>query len=150
MTDSGIHVAAGIHTALSGISGGLCFQAASFPAPKSCAEFQRVSIFFVLTCGHGVVVGAIRYAESKDGKKTEKHHEIDFVVNMGMNRVYIQSALSLSDDEKRQQEITPLRKSGDFFRKIVVTGGNSKPHLDEQGIQYTGVIPFLLDKDSMK
>lgn len=99
--------------------------------------------------GYSVDVGAIRYAESKDGKKTEKHHEIDFVVNMGMNRVYIQSALSISDDEKRQQEITPLLKSGDFFRKIVVTGGNSKPHMDEQGIQYTGVIPFLLDKNSI-
>ena len=95
--------------------------------------------------GYNVDVGAIRYAESKDGKKVEKHHEIDFVVNMGMNRVYIQSAFSISDDEKRQQEITPLLKSGDFFKKIVVTGGNSKPHMDELGIQYIGVIPFLLD-----
>ncbi len=100
--------------------------------------------------GYSVDVGAIRYAESKDGKKTEKHHEIDFVVNMGMNRVYIQSALSITDNEKKQQEITPLLKSGDFFKKIVITGGNSKPHLDEQGIQYTGVIPFLLDKDSLR
>ena len=100
--------------------------------------------------GYSVDVGAIRYAESMDGKKTEKHHEIDFVVNMGMNRVYIQSALSITDNEKKQQEITPLLKSGDFFKKIVITGGNSKPHLDEQGIQYTGVIPFLLDKDSLR
>ena len=99
--------------------------------------------------GYNVDVGAVRYAESKDGKKVEKHHEIDFVVNMGMNRVYIQSALSVSDDEKKQQEITPLLKSGDFFKKIVVTDGNGKPHMDELGIQYTGVIPFLLDPNSI-
>ena len=99
--------------------------------------------------GYSVDVGAIRYAETKDGKKVEKHHEIDFVVNMGMNRVYIQSAFSISDDEKKHQEITPLLRSGDFFKKIVVTGGNSKPHMDELGIRYIGVIPFLLDPDSI-
>lgn len=99
--------------------------------------------------GYSVDVGTIRYAESKDGQKAEKNHEVDFVVNMGMNRVYIQSALSIFDEEKRKQEITPLLKSGDFFRKIVVTGGNSRPHFDEQGIQYIGVIPFLLDPESI-
>ncbi len=98
--------------------------------------------------GYSVDVGAVRFAETKDGKKTEKTHEIDFVVNLGMKKVYIQSALSVSDPEKKQQEITPLLRSGDFFQKIVVTGGNSKPHMDENGILYVGIIPFLLDMES--
>jgi len=99
--------------------------------------------------GYSVDVGAIRFAQMKDGKKVEKMHEIDFVVNMGMKKVYIQSAFSIADPDKRQQEITPLLKSGDFFKKIVITSGNSKPHMDENGISYIGIIPFLLDPDSI-
>ena len=99
--------------------------------------------------GYSVDVGSIRFAETKDGKKVEKNHEIDFVVNMGMKKVYIQSAFSIADAEKKEQEITPLLKSGDFFKKIVVTAGNSKPHMDENGISYIGIIPFLLDPDSI-
>ena len=99
--------------------------------------------------GYSVDVGTIRFAETKDGEKVEKNHEIDFVVNMGMKKVYIQSAFSIADAEKRKQEITPLLKSGDFFKKIVVIAGNSKPHLDENGIGYIGIIPFLLNPDSI-
>ncbi|MBR4474947.1 MAG: ATP-binding protein [Oscillospiraceae bacterium] len=99
--------------------------------------------------GYSVDVGAIRFAETKEGKKVEKMHEIDFVVNMGMKKVYIQSAFSIADEEKKKQEIIPLLRSGDFFKKIVVTAGNSKPHMDENGICYTGIIPFLLNPDSI-
>lgn len=99
--------------------------------------------------GYNVDVGAIRFAEMKDGKKVEKMHEIDFVVNLGMKKVYIQSAFSIADSDKKKQEITPLLKSGDFFKKIVVTAGNSKPHVDDNGICYTGIIPFLLNADSI-
>ncbi len=95
--------------------------------------------------GYSVDVGAVRFAEMKDGKKIEKQHEIDFVVNMGRKKVYIQSAFRIDEPEKRQQEILPLLKSGDFFQKIVVTSGSGKPHMDDNGILYTGVIPFLLD-----
>ena len=99
--------------------------------------------------GYSVDVGTVRYAEIKDGKKIEKNHEIDFVVNMGMKKVYIQSAFSVEEEEKRKQEITPLLKSGDFFKKIVVTSGNIKVHTDENGINYIGIIPFLLNPNSI-
>ena len=99
--------------------------------------------------GYAVDVGAVRYAVMDGGKKREAQHEIDFVVNMGMKKVYIQSAFRIDDEEKRRQEITPLLKSGDFFKKIVVTSGSARPHMDDNGILYTGVIPFLLDGDSL-
>ena len=41
----------------------------------------------------------------------------------------------------------PLRKTGDSFRKIVVTGDYQDPWKDESGVMYVGVIPFLLDKE---
>lgn len=99
--------------------------------------------------GYQVDVGTVRYAETVGNQKTEKQHEINFVVNMGMKKVYIQSAFRVDDPEKRKQEITPLLKSGDFFKKILVTSGNSKPHMDDHGILYMGVIPFLLDEQSL-
>ena len=100
--------------------------------------------------GYAVDVGTVRYAETKGGRKTEKQHEIDFVVNLGMKKVYIQSAFRIDGDEKRRQEITPLLKSGDFFKKIVVTSGSTKPNMDDNGILYAGIIPFLLDKNSIE
>ena len=39
----------------------------------------------------------------------------------------------------------PLRRSGDFFRKMVVTSGYSSLCISDEGIVYVGVIPFLLD-----
>ena len=100
--------------------------------------------------GYAVDVGTVRYAETRDGKKTEKQHEIDFVVNLGTKKVYIQSAFRIDDEEKRRQEVLPLLKSGDFFKKIVVTSGSARPHMDDNGIQYEGIIPFLLDENSIE
>ena len=90
----------------------------------------------------GVVPIASRDAE---GRQSVVQHEIDFVVNLGVGKVYVQSAFRIPDEEKRAKETLPLRKSGDFFRKIVVTDGFQRPLSDEDGIVTVGVIPFLLD-----
>ena len=71
-------------------------------------------------------------------------YEIDFVVNIGNNKIYIQSALNIDTPEKKEQETFSLRHTGDFFRKIVVLGGSQKPWTDNDGVMYIGVIPFLL------
>lgn len=55
------------------------------------------------------------------------------------------SALNVATPEKRAQETFSLKNTGDFFRKIVVLDGNSKLWIDEDGVMYIGVIPFLLE-----
>lgn len=100
--------------------------------------------------GYSVDVGAVRVVETKDGKRTDSMREIDFVVNRGHERAYIQSAFRLDGDAKKQQEITPLLKSDDFFRKYVVVGGSQQPWTDENGITYVGVIPFLLQPELLQ
>ena len=90
----------------------------------------------------GVVPIASRDAE---GRQSVVQHEIDFVVNLGLGKVYVQSAFRIPDEEKRAKETLPLRKSGDFFRKIVVTNGFQRPLAGEDGIVTVGVVPFLLD-----
>ena len=47
--------------------------------------------------------------------------------------------------EKESQELLPLRRSGDFFRKMVVTCDSFGPRVGEDGIIRVGIIPFLLD-----
>ncbi len=70
---------------------------------------------------------------------------MDFIVNTGNEKIYIQSALNVDTKEKQNQETFSLKNSGDFFRKIVIVDGNSKQWTDEDGMTYVGVIPFLLE-----
>lgn len=100
----------------------------------------------LLRRGYSVDVGMVEVTTVKDGKKQQSQYEIDFIVNTGREKVYIQSALNLDTDTKRDQETFSLKNSGDFFRKIVIVDGNAKPWTDEDGITYSGVIPFLLDE----
>ena len=95
--------------------------------------------------GYSVDVGIVELSRIVDGKRKMSQYEIDFVVNVGNNKVYIQSALNVDTPEKKAQETFSLKNTGDFFRKIVVLDGNSKLWTDEDGVMYIGVIPFLLD-----
>ena len=72
--------------------------------------------------------------------------EVDFVVNRGDERYYIQSALSIDDPVKKKQEIASLIRIPDSFRKIVVVKDYIKPWQDEKGIQYIGIEDFLLEE----
>ena len=97
--------------------------------------------------GYAVDVGVIeRIEKDVKGKSVRKSYEIDFVVNSGFRKVYVQSALEMTTAEKAAAECRSLKLTGDFFRKIIVTGGNERQWQDEDGIVHVGVIPFLLDE----
>lgn len=97
--------------------------------------------------GLSVDVGIVESTvTSKEGKQVQSQHEIDFVVNTGKEKIYIQSALNTDTEEKKSQEMFSLKKTGDFFRKLVVLDGSQKFWTDADGISFVGVIPFLLDK----
>lgn len=95
--------------------------------------------------GYSVDVGIVELSRVIEGKRKMSQYEIDFVVNVGNSKVYIQSALNVDTPEKKAQEIFSLKNTDDFFRKIVVLDGNSKMWTDEDGVTYIGVIPFLLE-----
>ena len=97
--------------------------------------------------GYNVDVGVVELTRVRDGKKQQSQHEIDFIVNTGREKIYIQSALNVDTEEKRNQETLSLKNTGDFFRKIVILDGNTKAWIDEDGIMYVGVIPFLLEEE---
>lgn len=73
---------------------------------------------------------------------------MDFVVNQGDRRCYIQSAVNIGSEEKRRQETNSLNRIDDSFRKIVVVKDDIVPWYDEKGILYIGVREFLLNEDA--
>ena len=101
--------------------------------------------------GMDVDIGVVEY-NTKDsaGKKIRKQLEVDFVVNKGEKRFYIQSALSIADPEKKEQEIASLKRIPDSFSKIVVVRDYLNPWQDENGIVYLGIEQFLLNEDILK
>ncbi|MBR5215025.1 MAG: ATP-binding protein [Bacteroidales bacterium] len=81
-----------------------------------------------------------------NGKKIRTQLEVDFVVNKTDKRYYIQSALTVADEEKRKQEINSLNRIDDSYTKIVVVRDNVLPWTDERGVQYINIEDFLLEK----
>ena len=95
--------------------------------------------------GYNVDVGVVEIEQMAEGKRKQGLYEIDFVVNLGNEKVYIQSALNVDNADKKAQETYSLHNTGDFFRKIVVLDGTQKLWIDDDGVAYVGVIPFLLN-----
>lgn len=101
--------------------------------------------------GYSVDVGVVPVVKKdKDGKTVRKQLEVDFVCNLGSLRYYIQSAYSMSDDEKRSQEIRPFRKIDDSFKKIVITKDIVQPYYDEYGFLTVNIYDFLLDRSYLE
>ena len=95
-----------------------------------------------------VDVGVVyQRAVNDNGNSVRIPREIDFVVNSGGKRTYIQSAYAMPDDEKAEIELRPFTLTGDFFPKIVVRKDIGKRWYDDNGILNINVIDFLLDKD---
>ena len=96
--------------------------------------------------GYNVDIGVVQIAEKQDNGTTGRRFlEVDFVCNLGSSRVYIQSAYSIPDAEKREQEIKSLKKIDDSFKKIIVTRDTVQPWYDENGILTVSIYDFLLD-----
>ncbi len=101
--------------------------------------------------GFDVDVGVVEH-NTKDarGKSQRNYLEVDFIANMGSKRFYIQSALNIDDQEKKQQEINSLCRINDSFKKFVVIKDNIEPWQDDKGIQYIGIEQFLLEEDWLR
>lgn len=99
--------------------------------------------------GYNVDVGIIELKERKENEFTYKQLEVDFIANKGNNKIYIQSAFSIPDEEKKLQEIRPFLKINDSFKKIVIVKDFIKRTRDENGIITMCIFDFLLDIDSL-
>ncbi|EXU61170.1 ATP-binding protein [Mesomycoplasma ovipneumoniae] len=100
----------------------------------------------LLRRGYNIDIGVVEH-EFKNGSTRKKIQlEIDFVINKGHKRYYIQSAFNIDNLEKKEQEITSLKKINDSFKKIVIVRNKIIPKHDENGILYIGLEDFLLNE----
>lgn len=95
--------------------------------------------------GYKIDVGCItRYQKNQEGKTLRSILEIDFVCNKGSDRIYIQSAYSMPDEEKLKQEQRSLSLTDDSFTKIILTADNLPTHTLENGIIVMNIYDYLL------
>lgn len=100
--------------------------------------------------GYSVDVGMVEYRNrDKSGKEVRTQMEVDFIANAGQKTYYIQSALNIDNIEKHLQEIAPLVRIPDSFKKIVVVKDHIMPWNDDKGISYIGIQDFLLREESL-
>ena len=100
--------------------------------------------------GYSVDVGVVKaYNNNNEGKTQRSTFEVDFVVNSGPDRIYIQSAYRMPIDEKVQQEHRPLLGINDNFKKMIIVGDNVGRKVNNDGIETINLIDFLLDEHSV-
>lgn len=105
----------------------------------------------LLLRGYNVDVGIVDvFGKDKDGKSIRKQLEIDFVVNQGSQRYYVQVAYDMTSEEKQAQEFNSLRNIPDSFKKIIIVNGNKKPWRNEEGFVIMGMKHFLLNESSLE
>jgi predicted AAA+ superfamily ATPase len=105
----------------------------------------------LLVRGYNVDVGIVDvFAKNSEGKRVHKQLEVDFVVNQGSQRYYIQVAYDMTSEEKQTQELNSFRNIPDSFKKIVIVNGTKKPWRNEEGFVIMGMKYFLLNEDSLE
>ena len=100
--------------------------------------------------GYSVDVGLVEvWEKNEEGNIVHKRVEVDYVINRGSQRIYVQSAYSMPDEEKRDQEQRPLIKINDSFRKIIISGEHKGKFYNDEGVLRIGVFDFLSDRDCL-
>lgn len=100
--------------------------------------------------GYQVDVGTVETREKDtSGKEFRVQREIDFIAVLGSKKYYIQSAYSIPNKEKYEQETKSFERTNDSFKKIIIVEKSMKPRYDENGYLMIGVKEFLLDANSL-
>lgn len=101
--------------------------------------------------GYLVDVGLVEcWTTNENGKRKRSKLEVDFVVNNGPERVYIQSAFNMPTKDKEKQEHRSLINIADNFRKVIVVKDDIKRKIDDDGVVTIGLFDFLLDEQSIE
>lgn len=99
--------------------------------------------------GYSVDVGVVENVEKENGVSVRKSLEVDFVVNLGNRRYYIQSAYNIPSEEKMTQEQASLLSINDAFRKIIIVNQPIMSGYNEQGILMLSLQDFLMNPEKV-
>lgn len=99
--------------------------------------------------GYSVDVGVVENVGKEEGFSVRKTFEVDFVVNLGNRRYYIQSAYNIPTEEKMAQEQASLLSINDAFRKIIIVNQPIMSGYNEQGILMLSLQDFLMNPEKV-
>lgn len=103
--------------------------------------------------GFNVDVGVVKINTkvNKNGKiqYVVKDTEVDFVANNGEKKYYVQVALRIDTEEKKNQEYESIRNIPDSFKKIIVVKEEGKHYYTNEGFLRISLIDFLTNIDSL-
>ena len=106
--------------------------------------------------GFNVDVGVITIKvksgrKDKNGKDiyVDKDTECDFAANKGNKTYYVQVALEISSQEKKDQEYESIRNIPDSFKKVIVVKEEGKHYYTKEGFLRISLLDFLMNQDSL-
>ena len=100
--------------------------------------------------GYSVDVGVVENVSRESGGEPSRNRlEVDFVVNSGNKRYYIQSAYNIASEEKMRQEQASLLSINDAFRKIIIVNQPIMSGYNEQGILMLSLQDFLMEPEKV-
>lgn len=91
--------------------------------------------------GYQVDIGVVSARDGND----RRQYEVDFVANRGDRTLYIQSALTISDPDKRARESRSLSEIDDHFAKVIIVKDAAGVGHERNGIITMGLFDFLLE-----
>lgn len=101
--------------------------------------------------GFQVDVGVVPVRrKTESGARERSQLEIDFIATLGSRKYYIQSAFSIPNSAKEEQEKASLLNVNDSFKKIVIVKDIIKPQRDDYGITTISLYNFLLNDNSLE
>lgn len=97
-----------------------------------------------------VNVGVVEFNYTNNYNARSKGQlEIDFLATDMDRKYYIQSAYSIEEKAKKEQEVRPFKYLKDSYKRILIVADDVIPHYDETGVFIINVEDFLLDKNSL-
>ena len=125
---------------------GLRNSALDFRQVEPTHVMENIIFNHLIHYGYSVDVGVIeQYTKDKDGKTVRNTFEVDFVCNKDNDRLYVQSAFSLPDAEKQQQEERSLKLIDDSFKKVILTNDTIPAHRLNNGMFVMNVCDYFLE-----
>ena len=79
----------------------------------------------------------------------KKQLEVDFVVNFGDKRAYIQSSYQIDTTEKKNSETKSFKLIGDFFKRILIRNDIPRSFYDDDGIFNCTLFDFLMSDEDL-
>lgn len=129
---------------------GIRYAAAGFIVKDQEPHYMENIIYNELIYrGYNVSIGVITIFDHLENKTIRTNLEVDFIAEKFDKVIYIQSSMFIPDEDKMKQELRPLKKVNNAYKKVLITKYDGSGNYDENGILHLNLFDFLLNIDSL-